>query len=124
MPGITPRLPLNLAPSDGYDLVKTMPEVIRQNLKNLLLTNPGERIMDPHFGVGIKRFLFEQNITSTHKTIKTIISKQIKKYMPFLDLQDTEIIQDNEDGNAMYITISYLISPLNQRDLVNLHIRR
>jgi phage baseplate assembly protein W len=39
------------------DLVQTA----RQKLKNIVLTNPGERVMLPNFGVGIKRYLFSQN---------------------------------------------------------------
>lgn len=122
--GITARLPLSLAPSNGYDLLRTMPDVIKQNLKNLLMTNPGERIMDPTFGIGIRRFLFEQNINNTYDIIRSTISKQVKKYMPFLTIEKVDIVQDVEDGNAMYITIYYLIAPLNQRDAINTQIRR
>ena len=43
-------------------LTKTMMEVIKQNFKNLVLTNPGERVMLTDFGVGIRRFLFEMNL--------------------------------------------------------------
>lgn len=124
MSGISPKLPLSHAPSEGYSLVKTMPDLIRQNLKHILLTNPGERIMDPTFGVGIKKYLFEPNVASVHQGLETNISKQIKKYMPFLNIEDINIVRDNEDGNAMFITISYLISPLNQLDRLNLEVRR
>lgn len=124
MPGLTPRLPLNLAPKDGYDLIKTTPELIKQNLKNLLLTNPGERIMDPSFGVGIRRYLFEPNIIHTHQLIRTEIGKQVKKYMPFLNIKDVRILQDESDGNIMYVEIYYIISPLNQTDSITVEARR
>ena len=32
---------------------------IKSNLLNLILTNPGERFMNPKFGIGIRKFLFE-----------------------------------------------------------------
>ena len=124
MPGLTPKLPLNLAPSEGYGLVKTMPELIKQNLKHILLTNPGERIMDPLFGVGIKRYLFEQNLDATYKLLKTEIQKQVKKYMPFLTIQNIDITQDNDDGNIMYVAIEYVIAPLNQSDSLTVQSRR
>ena len=63
--GITLKLPVALDELDGLKLVKNFPELIEQNLKNLLLTMPGERIMDPTFGVGISTFLFEQNDPTT-----------------------------------------------------------
>ena len=51
--GITPKLPIALDEVDGIKLIKNFPDLVEQNLKNLILTMPGERIMDPLFGVGL-----------------------------------------------------------------------
>ena len=59
MPGFSPILPLKLNNGDGFALTQTYQDVARQNLKTLILTNPGERIMNPYFGVGLKRRLFD-----------------------------------------------------------------
>ena len=60
MAGISPRLPLMLDSVDGpYGLITTYKELATQKLKMLLLTNPGERIMNPDFGVGLKSYFFE-----------------------------------------------------------------
>ena len=54
--GISPQLPLVYSHTDGpYQLNKTLKDVVRQNLKMLILTAPGERIMVPEFGVGLHR---------------------------------------------------------------------
>jgi len=124
MPGITPKLPLSLSTTDGYTLIQTLPKLVQQNLKHLLLTHQGERMMDPNFGVGIRRYLFEQNIDTTHKQLKTEINKQVNKYMPFLTIQDIIINQDADDGNIMYVTIHYIIAPLNQADSTTVEARR
>jgi phage baseplate assembly protein W len=65
MAGLSPKLPLAPDNQDGYALNRTYFEMVQQNLKHIILTNPGERIMDPLFGVGIKKYLFEQNTPST-----------------------------------------------------------
>ena len=58
--GISPKLPLIPDDVDGpYGLNKTLTESIKQNFRNLMLTIPGERIMIPDFGVGLPRYLFE-----------------------------------------------------------------
>jgi phage baseplate assembly protein W len=58
MSGISPKLPLANNKVDGaYELNKTIKQSVNQNLKNLILTNPGERIMDPLFGVGLSQIL-------------------------------------------------------------------
>lgn len=51
---ISPRLPLASDTRFGYTMLVTMKQAIAQNLKCLMLTAPGERIMDPEFGVGLK----------------------------------------------------------------------
>ena len=54
--GLSPKLPVSTDPIDGYALNKTYAEVVTQNLKNLILTAPGERMMDVDFGVGIRNY--------------------------------------------------------------------
>ena len=52
--GISPKIPLVYDKIDGpYRLNKDILSMIRQNFKNLVMTNPGERIMEPDFGVGL-----------------------------------------------------------------------
>jgi phage baseplate assembly protein W len=58
--GISAKLPLAYTKSDGpYLLTQNLTENTKQNLKNLIFTNPGERVMDPNFGVGFYNLLFE-----------------------------------------------------------------
>ena len=69
--GFAPKLNLELNSEDGaYALLKTIPELAKQNLKMIILTSPGERIFEPSFGVGIRRFLFEQSITGVEQKAK------------------------------------------------------
>ena len=57
--GLSVALPLRIDPIDGaYGLNKKVSEVASQNLRMIILTSPGERIMYPEFGVGIRQFLF------------------------------------------------------------------
>lgn len=121
--GITTKLPLRQTRDEGFILIKTTPDLIQQNLKNLLLTNPGERIFDKAFGVGMKRFLFEQGIDNTNERIKTKIRQQVKKYMPFINIQDISFAPVNQAPNVIYIEIRYVITPLNQANIFRLEIR-
>mgnify|MGYP000439218146 FL=1 len=63
MAGLSPKLPLTKDPQDGYALNKEYVELVQQNLKMILLTAPGERIMEPEFGVGLRNYLFQNNTT-------------------------------------------------------------
>ena len=52
-------LPLTQDSADGWTLLYSVRRTLRQNFKMLILTNPGERVMIPDFGVGISKYLFE-----------------------------------------------------------------
>ena len=60
--GLSPKLPLRRDFEDGYSMNKNYREMVKQNVKMLLLTAPGERIMDPEFGIGLQTFLFENSL--------------------------------------------------------------
>jgi phage baseplate assembly protein W len=121
--GITPKLPLNIGEEGDFGLVKTYEELVKQNLKNLLLTIPGEKPMDSDFGAGIQRFLFEPNIEITYGEMQTEVSTKIEKYMPFLELEDIVVRADPKSENAIKVEIFYIITPLEVEDTLLLTIR-
>ena len=119
--GISPALPLVYTGADGpYGLTKTIPEALVQNFKNLVLTNPGERMMDPEFGVGITQYLFEPQNTFVYAEIKTRLGEQVSKYMPSIKIVDVFFndaqglsISSQTDNNILYVKIVFRIEPLN-----------
>lgn len=127
MSGISPALPLTRDPgSPGYRLNKTMFEVIRQNFKNLVLTSPGERMMIPDFGAGIRNYLFQPNNSSTQSEIRSAIEVQVNKYMPFISIIAVDFSGEKNDmgdiGNSIQISISYEIVPLGTSDVLNVEL--
>lgn len=113
--GLSPKLPLSLSSRNGYTLNVTIPEMVKQNLKCLMLTNPGERLMDKEFGIGLKRFLFEQNSSNTRSNLATKIRSQINQYMPYLQITSLSI---EGEQNELYIELFYNISPISQLDRI------
>lgn len=81
---------------------------IKSNFINLLLTNKGERILNPEFGSNLRQLLFE-NITSiTEENIKDAIISSANIYLP--EIQVVNIILNNEyDSNTINITIDYIL---------------
>ena len=126
MAGFSPKLPLTLDPSDGYTLNKTIKEVAKQNLKMLVLTNPGERIMDPEFGVGILAYMFENNSPSTHGQIDARIREQVAKYLPYIELGEiifnSPVDNSNVADNFLGVSIRYSIKRLNIGDVLEIPI--
>jgi|TARA_Y100000389_G_scaffold71960_1_gene68673 phage baseplate assembly protein W len=127
MPGLAARLPLLISESEGpYDLLQTIKEVAAQNLKMVIFTAPGERIMDINFGVGIRRYLFRQNVTQTHDVLVNRIREQVAIYLPYIkimDLQvDSPISNPSMPENLMALRLVYKIDPYDQTDVLELSI--
>ncbi len=97
MPGLSPKLPLHIDQIDGYALNKDFKEVARQNLKMVVLTNPGERIMIPDFGVGIKTYLFENATQATFNTIRQKINDQVRRYLPYISIDEIRFLSERND---------------------------
>lgn len=118
MSGLGPKLPLFLSGEDGaYGLLKKYIDVIKQDFKNLLLTVPGERMMDPLFGIGLSRFLFENNDEETFLEIEGKIKEQVSKYLSFVEVSNVFF---NGEENSLYIKVEYKIIPLNYEDFIKI----
>ena len=99
---LTPLLPLSRGKTFDFDYIDETPELIRQNFKNLLLTSPGERVMNPEFGVGVRNYLFE-DMTQIKKDLKERIRNQIRQYMPYIVL--TNIKTTESSDNSVTVTL-------------------
>ena len=126
MRGYSPKLPLVVDPADGFRLTKTIKEVVAQNLKMLMLTSPGERIMEPTFGIGLYNFLFENNTSLTQAKIRNSINRQVRKYMPFINIVSIKFGEaPNQEGpdidkNTLNIVVEYAIPSLGEVDFLNI----
>ena len=124
--GISPSLPLVIDSKDGaYGLNKTLRESIRQNLKNLILTAKGERVMLPDFGVGLRNFLFEQFNPIVLTNISDEIKSQVSNYMPFVNVRrinfaDSESNPGLIGEKELRIEIVYDILPLDDTDTLTI----
>lgn len=118
MSSLSVRLPLERSPVDGFEMIKSVKGMVKQNFKMLLLTEPGERVMEPNFGVGIKKFLFENFNQSTFAKIERRILDQTGIYLPAVKIQSVSFSEDELDLNRLNIRIEYALPNLNIRDLL------
>ena len=87
-----------------FNGTETASEQIKANLLNLLLTQPGERVNQPLFGVGLKHLLFENDINTD--VLEETINNQIQRYIPEITLRNLRT-GFTEDGHTLFISISY-----------------
>ncbi len=109
-------------PLDSVNMFKgttTVKEQVKSNLINLLLTEPGERVNEPNFGVGLKKLLFEQS--PNIEVLKEKINTQIEFYIPTITLSDVSFTP-SEDEYKLFILISYSFNLDGSTDAIQLNL--
>lgn len=81
---------------------------ISRSVRNLVLTNRGERFFDPFYGSRIKKLLFENLDEITAKYLQEEIQFVIKNYEPRVSLNFVEVTPDY-DNNQFDVLIDYRI---------------
>mgnify|MGYP003110281374 CR=1 FL=1 len=128
MAGLSPRLPLMKSSIDGFETIKTINGLVSQNLKMLILTAPGERVMEPDFGVGIQSYFFEPMREDTYIRIQQRINSQVSMYMPFVTIINISFnsIADSPgnifdyDEHYLGLTIEYSIDSIGVVDVLEI----
>jgi len=121
MNGLSPKFPLVIDGLQGtYVNNTTLKDLVKQNFKNLLLTGPGERIMDINFGVGLRRYFFEPMTSMTYSDISERIGNQVSRYMSWIQINNVNFSNQETNDNLLAITITYSISPLREIDVLTI----
>jgi hypothetical protein len=118
MSSLAVALPLELDSMTGFDMIASFKRLIKQNLKMLILTNPGERVMVPEYGVGMNGYLFQNFTSSTYAQIDSKIREQVAAYMPVVTINNISFDVEGQDTNKLGISLEYSIPNIGIRDLL------
>lgn len=83
------------------------PEGVRQSILILLETEPGERVMRPTFGCGLRRHLMKPNTATTRALIQREVERTLAEFEPRIALQGVRV-DPGEDPAMVLIEIAYI----------------
>jgi len=98
---------LPLAPLRGALAFAEGPEKVRQSIYIVLDTEPGERIMRPSFGCGLRRYLMKPNNTATRALIQRDVEQALSSWEPRIALSQVNV-EAGEDPALVLINIQYV----------------
>ena len=104
------KLPFNRGRSGLFPQTQTTLEQAGSNIKNLLLTAKGERIMQPNFGSRLRELLFEQYTEDLSSRIQEEIQEAISTWLPYINIASVNIIQSDEDPNTTSVDIDFSLN--------------
>jgi phage baseplate assembly protein W len=107
--GIT--LPIQIGNTAFNQSFKTA-EQASSNIKNLLLTKRGERIMQPNFGSGLQELLFEFNYDALAEKIEDAVTSALENWLPYISVDQIDITASDldKDNNTVNVSIKFRVS--------------
>ena len=125
--------PLDLTPSTGvgvslpfngpgvFNTNYTTQDQTKSNLINLVLTEPGERVYKPFFGVGLNSLLFEQSVSKEDLQEKIQEAVSQDERLSRITISNININQDI-NTNTVRVTIEYISNLDGNQDAIQIGI--
>jgi phage baseplate assembly protein W len=99
--------------ADGTITEAVYEEDIRQAIRIILGTNPGERVMRPDFGAGLNAFVFEPVSTTTMALVQTRVQDALIAWEPRIDVEQVRVTTDSNERYKLLIDITYRVRATN-----------
>jgi len=84
-------------------------EQVKSNIKNLLLTKKGERVLQPDFGSGIHDLLFNPATEKFEEDVENTINRALEKWLQYVIVQDinVDVSKEYTDNNQASVSIKF-----------------
>lgn len=106
--------------SSPYFFTESREALIKNNLMQLLQTQPGERVLLPEYGCNLKKFLFSPLNITTKQNIERQVRTSISKYLTSVVIDNIKIVEVDEVGpdNNQVINIQLRLRVKDETNLV------
>ena len=105
--GVT--LPIKRAQTGYFNQSFSVIEQARSNLTNLILTEKGERLMQPEFGCNLHKVLFEPSNVNVVSRVQEVIDNAVAEWLPYIGLKDVQVLRD-DDTNTLYVKVEFFLT--------------
>ena len=103
-------LPFNRGSSGLFPQSETTLEQAGSNIKNLLLTAKGERVMQPDFGSRLRDLLFEQYTEDLEERVREEIQQAMSTWLPYIVISQVDVIQDETNPNQTKVDLDFSLN--------------
>lgn len=93
-------------PVSGDLARRTNENAVKESIRNLILTDRGERLFQPFVGSDVRKMLFSNFTPATSKIIEEYCRDTITKFEPRAELLDVSVLA-YPDQNSVQITITF-----------------
>jgi len=112
-------LGLNIDPIKRDVLRNTNEEAVKGSIRNILLTNRGDRLYDSNFGSDIRKILFENFSPAMESVLADLIRTAIENHEPRANIIDIIV---NSDVDNHYVVVTLIFSVINKEEPITLEL--
>lgn len=94
-------------------------ESVRENLRVILSTRPGEQLMRPDYGAGLTEFLHQPNTVTTRRRIHDRVTEAIRRWEDRLELDRVDVVPDPERPGVVRVEIAYRLTRTGEPSTLN-----
>ena len=102
--------PLRRDKFNDFAMTKNSLEQSQHNLKNLLLTYPGERVGQPEFGSRLRELCFEQIDDNLPERLEEEVRRAVTFWLPYISIIEVITLTEDGDKNKIFVKIKYSTS--------------
>lgn len=108
-PNVYIGLALPIRPDDNniFSLTKNSFDQVRHNLRNLLLTNVGERVYQPEFGSRLRELCFEQLDESLPQRIEDEVRRAVNFWLPYVNIVEVETLTQEDNKSKIFVRVKF-----------------
>ena len=99
--------PLRAGGNQDFQMTKTSLEQAQHNIRNLILTYPGERVNQPEFGCRLRDLLFEQIDDELPNRIEEEVRRSIAQWLPYVNVVTVDTLTEEGDKNKVFVQVKY-----------------
>lgn len=107
-------MPVALDPRTGAVASVAYEEDIRQSIRIILETAPGERVMRPTFGCGIHELVFASVDSTTIKLIRSAVEDALRRFEARIDVLRVDVLEEATSRGELLVEIEYRVRKTNQ----------
>ena len=107
------KFPVQVDSLTGKVRTSSGDEDIKEAIRIILGTQPGERPMSPHFGCSINSFVFGTADYTSMMLMKREVENSLVMWEPRINNVNVEIVQSPEEAGVLLIEISYVVRSTN-----------
>ena len=108
-PNVYIGLALPIKPDDNniFSLTKNSFDQVRHNLRNLLLTNVGERVYQQEFGSRLRELCFEQLDDTLPQRVEDEVRRAVNFWLPYVNIVEVETLTQEDNKSKIFVRVKF-----------------